>query len=277
MGSRELTGCTWKHDEIQCPLPPTGPGSNGDVVVEVAGRARPLPEEQRPPAHGVGRRAEVPLDGRLRQHGLEDRRQRDPAIPGGRRRLPAEAARDAAAPPARHVAHEGLVAPPDRFGRPYGRLHAHPQRDGLLPGGDQPAPPAYSLVQALKVDALHTPSRGHRPGASARSRHSPSWTRSPEDRTARAPFRSRPRSGSSAARSTSRCRTQTGGTQVAASHGHPADVRRPVPHSRDEVHRHRDGRHADDRVDGRGPGAGGQDRPGPVEVLGLHPIETASR
>ena len=37
VGSRVHTGCTWKHDQIDCPLPPTGPGSNGDVFVEVEG------------------------------------------------------------------------------------------------------------------------------------------------------------------------------------------------------------------------------------------------
>ena len=37
VGSRELGGCTWKHDEIVCPLPRTGPGANGDVFVEVEG------------------------------------------------------------------------------------------------------------------------------------------------------------------------------------------------------------------------------------------------
>ena len=57
------------------------------------------------------------------------------------------------------MAHEGLVAPPHRFGRQYERLHSHPQRDGRLPGADRPAPPAFSLVQALKVDAL-TPHLG---------------------------------------------------------------------------------------------------------------------
>jgi hypothetical protein len=35
VGGRELSGCTWKHDEIRCVLPPTGPGSNGDAYVEV--------------------------------------------------------------------------------------------------------------------------------------------------------------------------------------------------------------------------------------------------
>ena len=37
VGTKELSGCTWKHDEIQCVLPPTGPGSNGDAYVEVPG------------------------------------------------------------------------------------------------------------------------------------------------------------------------------------------------------------------------------------------------
>jgi len=37
VGSKELSGCTWKNDEIRCVLPPTGPGSNGDTYVEVPG------------------------------------------------------------------------------------------------------------------------------------------------------------------------------------------------------------------------------------------------
>jgi hypothetical protein len=37
VGSRELGGCTWKHDEIVCSLPRTGAGSSGDVFVEVEG------------------------------------------------------------------------------------------------------------------------------------------------------------------------------------------------------------------------------------------------
>lgn len=35
VGGRELTGCSWAHDAIVCPLPLTGPGSNGDAFVEV--------------------------------------------------------------------------------------------------------------------------------------------------------------------------------------------------------------------------------------------------
>ena len=37
VGAGELTGCTWAPDTIVCSLPATGPGSNGDVTVEVAG------------------------------------------------------------------------------------------------------------------------------------------------------------------------------------------------------------------------------------------------
>ena len=33
----ELPGCTWAPEKIECPLPRTGPGSNGDVHVEVEG------------------------------------------------------------------------------------------------------------------------------------------------------------------------------------------------------------------------------------------------
>ena len=33
----ELSGCTWGPEKIECPLPRTGPGSNGDVHVEVEG------------------------------------------------------------------------------------------------------------------------------------------------------------------------------------------------------------------------------------------------
>lgn len=35
VGAKELTGCSWAHDAIVCPLPLTGPGSNGDAFVEV--------------------------------------------------------------------------------------------------------------------------------------------------------------------------------------------------------------------------------------------------
>ena len=37
VGSKELVGCSWKHDQIECPLPRTGAGSNGDVYIEVEG------------------------------------------------------------------------------------------------------------------------------------------------------------------------------------------------------------------------------------------------
>jgi hypothetical protein len=38
VGPEELAGCTWAGDTIECTLPLTGPGSNGDVIVEIQGQ-----------------------------------------------------------------------------------------------------------------------------------------------------------------------------------------------------------------------------------------------
>ena len=204
-------------------------------------------------------------------HRAQVRRQREAPLPGRRRQLPREAPRAAAS--SRSAAccpTKDSSLPPHRLRLPQRRLvHDDTERDRASSRPDErPACSASCSSQALKVDA-NTPHLGglglavrRGCGSSALQVHdlgrpellrtvsvAPAFGLLEGQMDFPSPARGLP--GSSAPRA-------------------PADVRRPVPHPREEVHRRRRSAAAHRRVDpGRGPRPAREIRPGAIGAVRL--------